>query len=307
MSFPSPSLAAPALVSYEMQFRGVTFGGFSDASFAQFVRVLKGTDGATVVGGDTQRAIDQGELIGVDLLAGKDIELELLIRATEAVTADEARQKIGGVLGGVGGVTEEPFYLELPGGVYASMARPRKHSCPIDLNMVQAGGGNAISLLHSTDPRWYAMPTKTASVGLPGGGGGGITFPLTFPLDFGGTGGSGELTVYNNGTIEMRPILIVKGPCVNPSISNVSIVGSPVLMFDITLEEGDVLEIDTDFETVLYTPKGAPVAVDRRNSLDYGSTWWNLPPGANLITWKATEGSGEASLTVQSADAFAAL
>ena len=307
MAFPSPSLPAPSLVPYQFEFKGLPFGGFAEDSPYQLIKIPKGVDGMTIVGGDVQRALDQGEQIGLDLEAGRDVELELIVRATEAVTLDAARQALGGVLGQADGVKEEPLYLELPSGIYAVMARPRKYSCPIDLVTVQAQGTVAIAMLHATDPRWYAAPTKEASTGLPGAVSGGMTFPAIFPVVFGGSAGAGTLDVYNNGTTEMRPVLVITGPVTRPSITNSSIVGDPTLTFDIELEAEDTLEIDTDFETVLYTPVGAPFGADRRNTLVPGSTWWNLPPGLNVINWKAVEGGEAALLTVQSADAYAAI
>lgn len=306
MSFPSPALPAPALADYQCSFKGLVFGGIVDGGRYHLVKLPKGIDVPAIVGGDVQRALDQGELIGVDLLGGRDIELEQIITGAEG-TLDDARQKLAGVMGAAG-VVESPLYLQLPSGVFACMCRPRKHATGITSNTLIAGGEVALSMLHATDPRWYAVPTKSATVGLPTSLGG-MHFPAVFPIVFGGGGVGGVLDVRNNGTIEMRPILVVTGgpvPCVKPEMANISLPGAPTMTFDITLSEGDTLTIDTDFQTVIYTPAGAPAGASRRNTLTPGSRWWNLPTGLSVITFKASAGEG-ATLTVQSADAFAGL
>jgi hypothetical protein len=307
MSFPSPTLPAPPLADYQLSFKGLTMGGVVDGSRYQLVKLPKGIDVPAIVGGDVQRALDQGELIGIDLLSGRDIELEQIITDL-AGTIDDARQKLGGVMS-VAGAVEAPLYLALPSGVFACMARPKKHATGISVNTLIAGGEVALSMLHATDPRWYRAPTKTQTVGLGGSEPlAGLKFPVKFPLKFAAGIGAGVMDIANNGTIEMRPVLIVTGPCKNPRISNLSIVGAPELAFEITLAEGDTLTIDTDFQTVTYLPVGAPFGVSRRDTLVMGSEWWNLPPGVSVLEFRSSDLTAVAGvLTCQSADAYAAL
>ena len=306
LPFPSPSLSAPGLAAYEFSFRGLAFGGFAPSSAYHFAKMPTGIGGMTIVGGDVQRAQDQGELTGMDLAAGRDIEIELVVK-TDEVSLDHARQALGGVLGSPGGVTEEPLWFQLPTGIFAAMVRPRKHAPVLDLNMVQAGGDTVLSMLHADDPRWYGAPSKTATTLLPEATGG-VEFPIEFPVDFGGGETGGMLELYNNGTFEMRPILIITaGPlgCVVPTISNASIAGAPTITANITMAPGDMLELDTDFESALYTPSGATRATSRKGTTA-GSTWWNMPPGLNIIDFQAAEGAGS-TLTVNYADAYSAI
>lgn len=307
MSFPNPALPAPPLVDYQLSFKGLVFGGVVEGTPYQLVK-LKGLTPPDVVGGDVQRALDTGELIGLDLLPGKDIELETVIQA-DVTSLDHARQVLSGALTG-GGVIESPLYLQLPSGAFAMMARPKKHApvgSDIDVNALIAGGNTYLSMLHATDPRWYAVPTKSQTVGLGHKGLGGLTFPVKPPFVF--THGIEVATIiaHNNGMIEMRPVFIITGPCLNPSISNLSIPGAPTLAFNIELEAGDMLTIDTDFQTVSYRPAGAPFAVSRRDTVAPGSEWFNLPPGASTIVGSSTTATVGATLTCQSADAYAGI
>lgn len=307
VAFPSPSLPAPALAAYQLSYRGLTFGGFIEHTPYQLVSLPAGLDSPIIANGDVQRELDQGQFIGLDVYEGREITIEQVVQSDEE-SLDHARQALAGVLA-VAGTTESPLYMQLPSGLFACMARPRKHNFKLDLNMFQAGGGIATSLLKATDPRWYAAPSKTATAELPGSGGSsGMRFPLTFPLTFGGGTGTGLLQVYNNGTFETRPVLIVTGPCTNPVISNLSLPGAPSVGFTIALNEGDLLEIDMDWQTVVYTPNGSAFGSSRRTTAMTTNTWWNLPPGLNQISFATGDSSHvTGTLTVHSADAYAGL
>lgn len=222
-----------------------------------------------------------------------------------AVTLDTQRQALGAIMN-VSGGTEFPLYLQLPSGCFACMARPKKYNPPpIDVSALVGGGGVANLMFHATDPRWYAAPSKTASVGLPAPLGG-LTFNVTFPASFGGGGVGGLLNVTNAGPFEMRPVFVITGPCVNPRITNLSITGAPYLQFNLTLAAGDTLVVDTDFQTAVYTPAGSTIGSSRRNTRAPGSTWFNLQPsGVNQIEFNTADGTQVAgTLTVQSADAW---
>jgi hypothetical protein len=165
----------------------------------------------------------------------------------------------------------------------------------------------ATTLLHATDPRFYAAPSRTATVGLPTPAGG-LLFPVTFPATFNGGGAGGLLTVVNAGRFEMRPMFIITGPCLNPTVANLSIAGAPAVTFALTMSAGDTLVIDCDWRTAQYTTAGSTQAASRRNTLVAGSTWFNLPPGSNIIEFTTADATQvAATLTVQSADAYLSL
>jgi hypothetical protein len=303
MAFPSPSLPAPALLDYELYYRGLTFGGITDKPY-QLKAIPKGLEAMGITGGDVQRALDQGELKGIDLASGRDVEIVQILGSDE-ISVDHARQAFAGVMT-PGGATEDPLYLQLPSGIFVTMARPRKHAMKLDVNTLVAEGDEQTALWHATDPRWYAAPTKSASVTLAEGGGGGLTFPAKPPFTFGGGTVGHTIEARNNGTVEMRPVLVFTGPIVNPGAENASLAGGPGIRFDLTLGEGDTLTVDMDFEKALLLTAGSEVPVSRRNSRVPGSIWWNMPPGLNVVRFLAEPGS-TGSLTLQWADAYAGL
>lgn len=306
MPFPSPSLTPPTLANYQLWFGGLAFGGVNRLSAYSLQSLPTGLDVPAYISGDSQRPIDQGEFAGIDLSPGRDITVtQTMIGATQAAL-EAARQQLSGVLAPAGAI-EAPLYIQLASGLFACMARPRKHNFTLDNNMVQVLGGVATTLFHATDPRWYAIPTKTQTVGLPTPAGG-LLFPVTFNASFGGGGTGGILQIHNNGTIEMRPVLVIAGPCTNPVITNLSLNGTPSIGVTITLNTGDTLVIDTDLQSIVYTAAGTSAGVSRQNAQMPGNVWWNCPPGLSQIEFTTSDGVAVAgTLTVQSADAYIGL
>lgn len=312
MSFPDPSIPAPALALYELSYRGVNFGGIAPNTPYQLKDVTGGLDLPAIQSGDVQRPLDGGEFMGVDVSQGRDIPLDLTVIA-DLVSLDHARQTLGAAFQAAGN-TEYPLFIQLASGPYACMARPRKFNFPLDINWVLAKAVPVAAQLHSTDSLWYASPSKTASVGLPASlSGGGLTVPAPVPWSLGGGGVGGILDVWNLGTAPMFPVLVVTGPCINPAIANLSIAGAPTLRFGITLNAGDTLTIDTQFQTVTLVAAGSSLGSPRDNTELPGSTWWTLLPAngpdgiaaANTIEFTTADGSFvPATLTVNSADAY---
>lgn len=225
-----------------------------------------------------------------------------------ATTIDQAAQALGGVMGPTG-IVEYPLWYQLPGGIFCRMCRPRKHNCPTDINRVFAGVAQATSLLHSSDPRWYAAPSQSQTVSLPASIGGGLAIPPAVPWALGAGSAGGLLNVVNSGPFESRPVLIITGPCTNPVIANTSIAGAPQIGVNLTLNAGDTVVIDMDWRSIVYTTAGSTAGAPARYALMNGSTWWNLPAeSTNTIEFTSADTSPVAgTLTIQSASAYLSL
>ncbi len=314
---PSPTLSLPTLSLYQLSYQGLAFGGIENAhpydTANPYQLQPNGTtglfDAAVIASGDTQRPLDQGEFQGLDVYQGRDITLVQSV-TTDAVSFDHARQALGGALA-VQGATEQPLFIQLASGLYACMARPRKHACPFDNAFAQVQVAIATSLLHATDPRWYRQPTLTASTGpaMPGSAGG-LTFPASAPFTFGSGGTGGVLDIANAGTIEMRPVLVVTGPVASGpiTIANTSITGSPQVSFDVALNAGDTLTIDMDWQTAVLVTAGSTQGSSRANDLRSGSTWWNLPADTtSRLLYTTGDVAAASTLTVWYTDALSAL
>ncbi len=317
MAFPSPSLVVPTLDLWQLSYGGLTFGGVTPGTAYQLQTL--NVDMPDVTTGDVQRALDQGEFIGLDTLPGADITIVQAVTcgtpigpAGATVTQQRALQaatlELGAVLG-PGGVTEIPLWFQTPTGCYARLCRARKHNCPIDINRVFAGTTIATSLLHSTDPRWYAAPSFSDSVGIPGAPGGGLPVAPAVPWSLSSGSVGGLIDIINDGFFETRPVLTFTGPCTNPVAANTGLPGSPYVGVNLTLNPGDTVVIDLDWQSVVYTTAGSTAGSPARYALMAGCTWWNLPPRVvSLIRFTSSDTTAvTGTLTVAYANAVLSL
>lgn len=147
------------------------------------------------------------------------------------------------------------------------------------------------------DPLRHGAEEHTASCGLPQPGPG-LSFPLTFPMEFGeATGGS--MALANAGTATAWPLWTVKGPCDQPVVRNDST--GQRLAFGHPLErllEGDTLVVDVAARTVWLG------GASRRAALLPGSSWFGLPPGSTAIGFDALNPQESGVLTAVWRDAW---
>jgi hypothetical protein len=302
MAFPSVSLQAPVLSNWQFAYQGLTFG----AETPWAVTGVTGMDLPTIRSGDAGRPRDQGELIGLDVLGGRDVTVNFWVM-TDGNSLQSALQTLGAATE-VAGSTEAPLWFQIPNWPpMALMCRPRKRSIPWDLDFGAAQVAQPVVQFHATDPRIYGpSSTALASTAAPPG----VSFPVSFPASFGGGVLPNSLiTVDNTGNDETRPLLVFSGPSTTPSASNTSLEGSPTLMFanplgGTTINAGDQMVVDLDLHTVTYYVggQGATAGASRRGWLTPGSVWWTVPPGVNTIRYMDSALSG--SLEVQFAPAY---
>ena len=304
MSFPASTISPPSLGAYQFSFNGQSFGGTSSGAQYSFVSAA-GLGQPPIQSGDIQRPADNGQIIGLDLIGGRDIVVSVVVHAISGQTIDAAIAALTSPLS-PGGATEYPlFFRKGDATVYAVMARFRDFQVTVDLNYVQANAAVVSLQFHATDPRIYSTPTLTASCGL-GTQLGGLTFPLTFPMVFASGSVAGTLTALNSGTFDVRPIFTITGPCVQPRIINSSLTGTPYLAFTGTLYTGDTLVVDSDWHSVLYTASGSTTPASRANWVTPASSWWDLPPGTSTIGFLSSDPTRTAAtLTVTWASAWA--
>lgn len=286
MSIPA-SVAVPALPVWGMSYAGVAFGGIVQGATYQLQEIPEGLDTPDYVTGDVQRALDQGEYPGLDLSPGRNIMVKQVVTAATARALDEARQALGAVLGPAGAV-EQPLFLQLADGIFACMARPRKHRCPIGVETVFGYGTVATTLWHATDPRWYAVPVQSSTVGLPEPAGG-LVFPVTFPVTFVAGAGGNIVSVANTGGFEMRPTIVFTGPCINPRVICTSLPGAPSIGFELTLNAGDTLTVDLEWQSAVLRTAGTTQGSSRRNAEQPGNTWFNAPPGTSTLVFTSED------------------
>jgi hypothetical protein len=303
MPIPSPSLSVPTLLEYQLSYSGLTFGGIASGLPYQLEESPEGLyDTAEITSGDAKRPLDRGEFPGIDTFGGRTVHLEVLVQS-DGVSFDHARQALSGAMRAAGSI-EEPLWFRTPAGVFAVMARPRKFSCPMNVESVFGKFAKASMQLHCTDPCVYSAPSLEATTEVPGEVGG-MKFPATFPLTFGAAVG-GHTTAHNFGDEECRPVLVITGPVKQPRISNNTLPGNPTLEFAITLAAGDVLTVDTDWQTAVLVTKGTTEGASVRKTLVRGSTWFGLEPGENAIQFGSQDTSATGGkLAIQYSSTYA--
>lgn len=290
MSFPPYGTAVPSLANYQFQFRGYTFGPNTPLELTK----IEGIDLPAIRSGDSGRPRDQGEFIGLDLMAAREVTIlgELNIR-TEHSWAELATATLPG------GTIETPLFLSLPGyPILASMSRVRKRQMPVDIKFALGNLADVTLLFKASDPRWYGETTRVSTAPAHALG---YKWSHKYSYKYGAGSVAGSVSVTNAGNYETRPKLIVEGPCTNPSITNATV--GATLAFGVTLNTGDQLIIDTDMHTATLFSSGTSVGTTRLGTLVPGSQWFALEP-ETTSTIQFLAGSSEGTLSVEYAPAY---
>lgn len=293
MSLPSPSLVVPTLSNDQAFFQGPAASGITFGPQTAFqLKKLEGLDKPNVRKNNMSRARVRGSLVGLNLLDTRLITFTLDVGPTTGTSYANTYAALTALTDvcSTEGTTEYPLWFQLPNApLLCCMARVVKKAIPYD-KVLDAGmmAQNVSLQFEATDPYIYAAPTLDPSCGLPTPGLG-FTFNMTFPLSFGGGTSGNTVTATNNGDVPCYPQLIVTGPCVNPVIQNSSISGAPTLTFNISLNAGDQLVIDCDYQSVVYFPNGSSQGASYLQALQPNSTFFAINPGTNVISFNSSD------------------
>jgi Phage tail protein len=296
MAFPAYGTEVPYLTAWQMEFHGQALGSGTILELTK----LEGIDMPTIRSGDAGRPRDHGAFAGLDVLGEREITVSADLHGTNTVTFKEAWEQAAESFV-TSGSTQYPLFLNTPAfGTLATLVRLRKRQMPVDILFTLGNLAKVTLLFVGTDPRWYGE-TQQVTVNPPTITG--FSWPINWPLSWGGGKYSGQASITNAGNIETRPLLIVEGPCVNPTIINATAPGSPGLTFNLTLTAGERLVIDTDMHTAtLYSSAESTVGSTRLGKLVAGSQWWTLEPRTSTIQFLSNTGEGK--LLIQYASAW---
>jgi len=147
-------------------------------------------------------------------------------------------------------------------------------------------------LVSARDPRKFG-DLSTATTRLPFSEGG-LTFPVTFPITFTGTSGTGVLRVNNPGNTQAPVWLRIDGPIPAGgwTVTHVGKKQSLTFATALALGVGEFVTVDMDRREVLAQGQ-AP-----RSGYVTSRGWFSLDPGDNDIAFSAQNYSSTASLTV---------
>ena len=127
-------------------------------------------------------------------------------------------------------------------------------------------------MVTAADPRRYGTTLQTGSTGLPVSSGG-LTLPATLPWTLSATTVAGQVTAFNAGTFDTRPVLVLDGPVTAPKIVAQLPDGTvQFLTYSQDLASGEQLVIDTDAHTVILNGQAS-----RRRFLTIPSGWPTIP------------------------------
>jgi hypothetical protein len=148
--------------------------------------------------------------------------------------------------------------------------------------------------LKAPDPRRYDDTEQSVTLSPPTGADGGVTLPATVPVTLSTSGlSTSSAVVTNDGTIAVRPTVVLTGPLVDPQIAHVGAGRS--LSMTVTLAADDTLTLDFDKRTILLNGSAS-----RASTLTESAAWWELAPGGNDVAFTAGGGSGTAVISWRS-------
>jgi hypothetical protein len=144
--------------------------------------------------------------------------------------------------------------------------------------------------LQAPDPCWFdAEATTLPLAGLTGG----ASFPIAFPCSFAAMGST--MVVTNEGDIAAPIRIEIPGPVLNPVVENLTTGEQIALTLDVL--EGQTVLIDTTYGNLLCRLQASNGT--QTNAMQYlssDSTFWQLVPGENIVTFSAPSGSAEVSI-----------
>ena len=218
----------------------------------------------------TPRARAHGGYTEPHFGGGAILDLEYNIQATSAVTFAAA------VLALEAGTYPQqgtrPLWWQIPGHPLLTMqVQCIRRTIPLTTDY-QVGLVIASALqFYAPDPLKYGPP-QNASTGLPTAGGG-LTYPLNYPLDYGSAGNPGQAAAQNIGTADVSPVFTVSGPIDSLGFQITSLEDGITLQFNGALGASDQVTIDTRTGAVVLNGTN-----DRRGLLSY-SLWPKIPAG----------------------------
>ena len=263
---------------WQMEFNGLLIGDTTDFSIATIAglaelppvrshdQVLLRTDGASP--GD--------DFIGSRTLI---VSLEIDLRNSATTFDDFARAFVPGG-------TPQPMVMQIPqiaGGIKTRVyGRPRRRSAPINLEWLYELPV-IIFEFDCADPRIYADAPVSHVGRTLAAATGGLTWPLTFPLDW-GTFNAGTFTATNAGNVPAPAVFTFHGPLTTPRVENIT--QGSTLEFNIALSAGETLVVDTGARTALLN-----ATASRSSALTAASVWFHIEDGDDL-RFAASAGTG---------------
>lgn len=161
--------------------------------------------------------------------------------------------------------------------------------------------GATLSLqFECSDPRRYSLGENSWRLTMPVPTASGLVYPLAYPLDYGTEQSPSTGFLVNDGNVITPVRLVFDGPIENPGIINNTL--GVKLQFNISLDTGETLTVDTRTGTVLLnneadrlytrTVTSSPIfsfgLAPGVNNMQMLASSWDVPSGLSVIWRDAT-------------------
>jgi hypothetical protein len=194
---------------------------------------------------------------------------------------------------------EEPLAVTLAGRTLTASAQLLRFAPAVAHGTWNMNLLGWVAMWRCTDPLRYG-PSQAAATGLPTSGGG-LLYPLTYPLTYGAAGNPGQVTLANAGNADAPIVFTVQGGAGSGLDGGFEIsAAGQRLTYPTPVGAGETISIDTAQGTVLSMGTG-----DRRGQLT-NADWIVVPAGSSLTVQFTALGSSDpaAQLTAQWGDTW---
>lgn len=188
----------------------------------------------------------------------------------------------------------------LAGRTRRVFGRPRRWASVMN-NLILSGMIPITCDFQRVDPLYYGDEMETDTLDLVVTSGGGIVYPVVYPL-ISLPSGSNEGEIHVGGSSPTYPIIRFTGPIVNPEL----ITASWTLKLSATILDGQWIEIDTR-PWVMSIRNQSGAAVPGLLSPRLRMRDLVLQPGNQSATLRGTSGTGTATCTINRWPAFTSL
>lgn len=175
---------------------------------------------------------------------------------------------------------ELEFSYQMPSNIRRFIkCRPIDLEIPLDIGFSNHKYPHVTVRFECSDPRHYDIETSTEIATLPSPGGG-LDFPLTFPLNF-GVGTTNIIQLVNNGDAPAHWTAEITGPVINPKIEATSAEDNNVLQLkfnNLSISLGETLILNSRDRSITLGGQS------RRSFLSSDSRWWTIPEYPDYLT-----------------------
>lgn len=259
--------------------------------------------------GDLDLPGQDGTVFGRDTKTGSELTFELSVNTRNPEQAKAEWSELGtrwdAVVARRTPRRVVPLRIRVPGErTVLVYGRPRSLERTSTLALMKVGRIDGVATFQAADAYFYddSGPEggqRSITLTLVASAGGGIEWPVTWPLVWGSQGARQD-TVINRGDSPSWPVITFHGPVANPSIELVGTGRS--LRLDTTLAFDRSITIDTRpwARTILRDDGASFAGVARGASL----AEFQLPVGQTVLAYRGTDLSGQSRCVVSWRNAF---